>query len=441
MRTESVLRAPTHVISGGKLDELELLTGGLYSPADGYCLPSHVPAGWPAPIVLEVPLDVGRAGLAHGELLLVDPDGTPLAHVAVLQSETSDGEGLVYLAGPITALEPAEHPPARHLRITRPLPAVPERHQESFAAVFSQSPLPWQLAEAMTAASDSRAALWLIAVCGPQHHGRYTVSPLIQELEAAAEQIHGARAGLLVLPAGVAGASSLDRIVQEHILGNLGATRIFDFDSADAAPDDPLRGPLPSGTVVLFTGLSGSGKSTVARALAESIQQGASCSVALLDGDDVRRILSPGLGFSLEERNANIQRIGWVAALVSAAGGTAICAPIAPFDDTRRQVRQMAEDVGRFLLVHISTPLSECELRDRKGLYARARRGELKDFTGIDSPYEYPQDADVHLDTSRISVKEAVEQIQQLLKRPQSAGLGRSTLQPTPESPEVLSLR
>ncbi|WP_287931133.1 adenylyl-sulfate kinase [Arthrobacter sp.] len=408
---------PVFALTGAKLDELELLAGGLLSPADGYCLPSEVPEHWPAPFVLAVPAAVGHEALAHGTLFLSDPDGTALAALKIDRAEDTRDHKAVCLAGTVTALGKAEHPPARHLRIARPLfPAVP-----AVVAAFSEAPRPWQLAAAMTAALDAGAVLWLVAVCGPQPHGRYTVSPLVEELEAAAAEIPGARAGLVVLPVELAAASPVDRILHEHVLGRLGAGRVLDFvvhdaHSGDAGPFNPF-GPR-AGAVVLFTGLSGSGKSTVARALAERLQNAARVPVTLLDGDDVRRILSPGLGFSVEERNANVRRIGWVAALISGAGGIAICAPIAPFDVTRQQVRHMAQDNGRFLLVHISTPLSECEARDRKGLYAKARRGELKEFTGIDSPYEYPRDADLHLDTSRISVAEAVDRVLQELLEP-----------------------
>ena len=114
-----------------------------------------------------------------------------------------------------------------------------------------------------------------------------------------------------------------------------------------------------------------------------------------LDGDVVRRNLSAGLTFSKEDRETNIRRIGWVAAEIGRHGGVAICSPIAPFDATRKQVRAMVEDAGgAFVLVHVATPLEECERRDRKGLYAKARRGEIPEFTGISSPYEEPADAD-----------------------------------------------
>ena len=117
--------------------------------------------------------------------------------------------------------------------------------------------------------------------------------------------------------------------------------------------------------------------------------------MTLLDGDEVRQVLSAGLGYDAASRAANIERIAYVAALVAEHGGIAIAAPIAPFAAGRQHARELAERHGAFLLVHVSTPLAVCEARDRKGLYARARAGEIADFTGISSPYEVPDDADV----------------------------------------------
>ena len=139
------------------------------------------------------------------------------------------------------------------------------------------------------------------------------------------------------------------------------------------AADQP--GPDEQGLVVFFTGLSGSGKSTLARALHDLLLEDGTRTVTSLDGDVVRRNLSAGLTFSKADRETNIRRIGWVAAEVARHRGVAICSPIAPFDETRQQVRRYVDDAGgAFFLVHVATPLEECERRDKKGLYARARR-------------------------------------------------------------------
>ncbi len=166
-----------------------------------------------------------------------------------------------------------------------------------------------------------------------------------------------------------------------------------------------------SGLTVLLSGLSGSGKSTVARALAVRLMEHESRSVSLLDGDVVRHHLSKGLGFSRPDRITNVLRIGFVAAEITKAGGVAICCPIAPYNETRREVRDMIEEHGMFVLVHVSTPLEECERRDRKGLYAMARRGEIPEFTGISDPYDLPTDADVVVDTTGRTIDACVDDV------------------------------
>jgi sulfate adenylyltransferase len=171
------------------------------------------------------------------------------------------------------------------------------------------------------------------------------------------------------------------------------------------------------GVTVFFTGLSGSGKSTVANAVMVKLLEEGSRRVTMLDGDLVRKNLSSELGFSREHRDLNITRIGYVASEITQHGGVAICCPIAPYDAVRKEVRSMVEQRGGFLLVHIATPLDVCEQRDRKGLYAKARAGIIKEFTGISDPYEAPEDADLVLDTTGLSVAESAERVLQLLWR------------------------
>ena len=165
------------------------------------------------------------------------------------------------------------------------------------------------------------------------------------------------------------------------------------------------------GFTVLFTGLSGSGKSTIAHALLSKLMELGGRPVTLLDGDVVRKHLSSELGFSKEHRELNIQRIGFVASEITKNGGIALCAPIAPYTATRRIVREMIEAEGGFVEVHVATPLEVCEERDRKGLYARARRGEIKNFTGISDPYEEPQNPEIRLDTRDITPDQAAHDI------------------------------
>jgi len=165
------------------------------------------------------------------------------------------------------------------------------------------------------------------------------------------------------------------------------------------------------GMTIFFTGLSGSGKSTIANALLVKFLEMGGRPVTLLDGDLVRKNLSSELGFSREHRDINIRRIGFVASEITKNGGIAICAPIAPYDSVRREVRAMIEPVGGFILVHVATPLEVCEERDRKGLYAKARAGIISEFTGISDPYETPDDAEIVIDTADLTPEEAAQEI------------------------------
>jgi sulfate adenylyltransferase len=164
------------------------------------------------------------------------------------------------------------------------------------------------------------------------------------------------------------------------------------------------------GLVMVFSGLSGSGKSTLARAVADGVRAGGR-TVSLLDGDVVRTLLSSGLGFDRAGRELNLQRIGWVAAEIARHGGVAICAPIAPYEQSRAAMRAMALEHGGFVLVHVSTPLEECERRDLKGLYAKARAGLITEFTGVSDPYETPTDADLTIDTTDIDPPSAADAV------------------------------
>jgi sulfate adenylyltransferase len=165
------------------------------------------------------------------------------------------------------------------------------------------------------------------------------------------------------------------------------------------------------GFTVFFTGLSGAGKSTIANILMAKLMEIGTRPVTLLDGDIVRKHLSSELGFSKEHRDLNIRRIGFVASEITKNGGIAICAPIAPYRAIRREVREMISQYGGFIEVYVATPLEVCEARDRKGLYAKARAGFIKNFTGIDDPYEPPENPDVIVDTSKMSAEEAAHQI------------------------------
>ena len=171
------------------------------------------------------------------------------------------------------------------------------------------------------------------------------------------------------------------------------------------------------GVTVFFTGLSGAGKSTIANVLLIKLLELGGRPITLLDGDIVRKNLSSELGFSREHRDINIRRIGFVASEITKNGGIAICAPIAPYERLRNEVRGVIERVGGFVLVHVSTPLEVCEQRDRKGLYAKARAGEIPNFTGVSDPYEPPTNADLVIDTTEMAPEEAAQEIILRLQR------------------------
>jgi sulfate adenylyltransferase len=177
------------------------------------------------------------------------------------------------------------------------------------------------------------------------------------------------------------------------------------------------------GVTVFFTGLSGSGKSTIANVLLTKFLETGGRPVTLLDGDLVRKHLSSELGFSKEHRDINIRRIGYVASEITKNGGIAICAPIAPYNAVRKQVRGMIEPLGGFILVHVATPVEVCEQRDRKGLYAKARAGIIKEFTGISDPYEEPKDAEVVINTAELTPEEAAQEIILHLEREGFVGI------------------
>jgi sulfate adenylyltransferase len=171
-----------------------------------------------------------------------------------------------------------------------------------------------------------------------------------------------------------------------------------------------MAGTQQRGVTVFLTGLSGAGKSTIADALVAALEAEGR-PVTVLDGDVVRTHLSSELSFSREHRDLNIRRIGFVAGEVVRHGGTVVVAAIAPYEAAREEARALVEEHGRFVLVHLATPLEVCEGRDVKGLYARARAGEIPGFTGIDDPYEPPARAEVVIDTSVTPLAESVARI------------------------------
>lgn len=182
---------------------------------------------------------------------------------------------------------------------------------------------------------------------------------------------------------------------------------------------------LQRGFTIWFTGLSGAGKTTLSNMVHHELQQMGVTNVEVLDGDVVRTHLSKGLGFSKEDRDTNIRRIGWVAELLTRHGVPNLVAAISPYREAREDVRRMVERVGgrgSFVEVFVDCPVDECERRDVKGLYAKAKRGELKQFTGISDPYEPPHNPELHIHTDRVTPENGAEEIMRFLKK---TGLAR----------------
>ncbi|EXL38758.1 adenylylsulfate kinase [Fusarium oxysporum f. sp. radicis-lycopersici 26381] len=165
-----------------------------------------------------------------------------------------------------------------------------------------------------------------------------------------------------------------------------------------------------------MTGYQNSGKDQIARALQATLNQGGGRPVSMLLGENVRHELSPELGFTRKDRDLNIQRIAFVASELTKAGTAVIAAPIAPFEDARKAARDLVEKSGPFFLVHVATPLEYCEKTDRKGIYAAARQGEIKNFTGVDDPYEAPAKPDLVVNLEKQNVRSIVHQIILLLE-------------------------
>ncbi len=354
------------------------------------------------PVRLSVPLPAGME--SADEVVLIEPEGVPMARLRVVADESTGAR--VGVGDPVW------------------LSARPERPFESLhQAVHEVSPADVTvLMDDATAQDDvlararSGASVLLVMAAAVERDG--ATEPIDVEacrravatrdaLDAQAPDL--GRVRLTVAPVARDHPERADRI-RACATAYAQGGEVIDLTTETA----PVNATGP-GAVLFFTGLSGSGKSTLARAVRNRLLERTDRTVTLLDGDVVRRHLSAGLGFGAADRDTNIRRIGWVAARIAEHGGLAICSPIAPFAATRADVREMVSRAGaQFALVHVATPLQECERRDRKGLYARARRGEIPDFTGISSPYEEPVAADLRLDTTGQQIDDLTDQILQL---------------------------
>ncbi|RNL66100.1 adenylyl-sulfate kinase [Nocardioides marmoriginsengisoli] len=370
-----------------ELDDLELLLNGGLAPltafeADG-------------PVSLTVPAEIDS-----DDLELVDPEGLPLARLT--------GAGLTQLAVPA-------YGPFRRLHLTPA--AVAEQHPGALTVPVA-APLTDTDLDTIRSRRGDRSVV-LLALTGTGTPQGVTAVGLVRASLAAADLLGDTAVVAATLPSH--GDPETDHALGQQVTANYAPGEVLAVSGTGSLPAEveavvASDQPDQPGVVVFFTGLSGSGKSTLAQALLDLVLEQGERTVTSLDGDVVRRNLSAGLSFSKADRETNIRRIGWVAAEIARHRGIAICSPIAPFDETRRQVRAMVEEAGgEFVLVHVATPLEECERRDRKGLYAKARAGEIPEFTGISSPYEEPEDAAVRVDTTGRSIEDALADVLSVL--------------------------
>lgn len=503
--------APVLAPGPDALAHLELILSGAY-PLPGFMTRAQaesversgrLPDGraWPVPVTLPVPEDFAAEG---GAVVLTDPEGAPLAELAVAE-RWRDRDGGYRLAGEVSLLRPPTYGVLRELRPT-PAEVRARRDLEGesggpLLAVVTDRPLHHRALHQIRAeaqalgrapgAESDRAEVLVLVDAGLEDEGMTAAV-----MAARALLPPRAMVAVCTLPRSRARAEGAlggrwgerDALLAAHVAAAYGATHLIVEAGRDGGPDvervmarrppvtvldpepwrydtdeglwepltrvDPARArrepsdaeveaelahgrELPAwftparvgaeltrlrpartrrGLTVFFTGLSGSGKSTIARGVCDGIRR-AGRSVTLLDGDVVRRMLSYGLTFSPGDRELNIRRIGYVAAEIGRHGGVSVCAPIAPYARGRAEVRAMAEEAGGdFFLVHVATPLEECEARDRKGLYAKARAGEIPAFTGISDPYEEPEDADLVVDTVDASPADSVAAVLSVLR-------------------------
>jgi sulfate adenylyltransferase len=430
---------------------------------------------WPVPVTLQVPVGLAEeldlSNPMRRTLVLTDPEGAPVASLDV-SDVWPTRDGMCGIGGPVRRLGDGGHGPFQRLRRT-PAEVRALLPPGRVLGVIADRPLHRpQLAQIAHAARTLAAHLLiLIPVSEPGADG-LPPEVLVRSVFAARDRMPPAT--LVAVPIARRSDEIRDALLRARVAAAYGVTHLLStgdmltgggprvlvprelaYDNRDGQwrwrEDIPPRNrrlalsreeiedlldrgfPLPEwhtppavakelararpprrhrGLVLFFTGLSGSGKSTIARGIVDALRETGDRTITLLDGDVVRRELSAGLGFSKADRDLNVRRIGWVAAEVGRHQGIAVCCPIAPYAQARATARAMALSAGAgFLLIHVATPLEVCEQRDRKGLYARARAGQLIGMTGIDDPYEEPTDADLVLDTSELSVEEAVQAV------------------------------
>jgi sulfate adenylyltransferase len=458
---------PSWHLTPRQLADVELLSNGAYAPLTGYMTRADVESVehrqrladdtfWPVPVALEVTAPFASTVDAGASIALRDGEGVMVAVLHATDIWTDIGTAaapgpVTRIGGRVDGITLPTHYDFRELRLT-PAAARNEfarRGWNRVLAVPALGPFDSRARSRIVAAANQLGSGILIQVAAggvdPADAAHYA---RIRALRAMIADFGPDRTMLSVVTLEPA-APALAAVVA----ANFGCTHVLDGERiAEIAPSLaplslPSRAQLESdlaiartveggrvapvellspsvarelrlasarseeGLTVFFTGLSGSGKSTIANILLVKLLERGPRRVSLLDGDLVRKHLSAELTFTPADREVNVRRIAYVASEITKHGGIAICAPIAPYERLRREVRQMIEPVGGFVLVYAATPLEVCEARDRKGLYAKARAGMIAHFTGISDPFEPPQTPDVSLDTSKLSPVQAADEV------------------------------
>lgn len=392
---------------------------------------------------LRVSPALAEQAVAAGGLVIADAESVPVVELSDL-SQVEDGTGdTVVLAGTARAGSGVATGIGQRLRLSRSDTST-AGNQRPDVVVLARPPLPGDIEQL---ADEHAGSLTIVtSISAPTPDG-VPAAAMLRLAQSAAARLtaRGVDARLVTATLTWRDRDS-DTNLAQAVADGLGASSLTFLQAGAEDPDSPWArtlawldaGALPGldstgpelddatraellrwrpprdrrGLVVFFTGLSGAGKSTLARALADHLTETGDRTVSLLDGDEVRRMLSAGLGFGAEGRHQNVSRIGYVAAEVARHGGVAICAPIAPYERSRAVARDLVTHAGGdFVLVHVATSLADCEARDVKGLYARARSGEIAEFTGISDPYEIPIDPELRVQTAGRDVTESLADV------------------------------
>ena len=425
---EPLLVADLELALLGVLDDHQVLGAAVPAgPASGRSETEavHVRVPLPAAVVDGV--------VAAGGVVLRDEEWTPFARLVDAATDDAEGPraGSVVVAGRLERLKDREAGFGRSQALAAADQAAPG--EALHLVVLRRPPVGEELQRLGVLGAQPDARVLFVVPAGPPKPGDVPAAVLV-EIASTLPATWQASWSVRTAPLAWRDDASDEHLV-DRLARRLGADDVTSVGTASAPAaewqqalrslDEGASGDLPGlsvatqealrrwrpprtrrGLVLMFTGLSGSGKSTLARSVTEHIRR-AGRTVSLLDGDVVRTMLSSGLGFDRASRERNVERIGYVAAEVARHGGVAVCAPIAPYERSRAAVRQMALEHGDFVLVHVSTPIEECERRDLKGLYAKARAGEIAEFTGVSDPYETPTDADLAVDTSVLDPDDA----------------------------------